>query len=174
MKGLVHIYEGDGKGKTTAGVGLAIRCAGCGFPVVYAQFLKDGSSGEINILRNIPEITVKVCTTRFGFTFHMDAETKIRAKEAYEDLFRQAVTCAEETSCRLLVLDEILDACNRGLLDSGLVTGFLKNRPGELEVVLTGREPGREFTEFADYITVMKKVRHPFTQGIPARKGIEM
>ncbi len=174
MKGLIHMYEGDGKGKTTAAVGLAVRCAGCGFPVVYAQFLKDGSSGEIAVLERIPEITVKVCTTSFGFTFRMDEETKIRAKKAYEDLFLQAAESAKAQSCRLLVLDEVLDACNRGLLDPELVLGFLNERPEELEVVLTGREPGMEFKELADYITVMKKERHPFEKGIPARKGIEM
>ena len=69
MKGLVHIYEGTGKGKSTAGVGLTIRCAGNGFPVVYSQFLKDCTTGEMNILRKIPNITVLVEEHHFGFSF---------------------------------------------------------------------------------------------------------
>lgn len=174
MKGLVHIYEGTGKGKTTAGVGLSIRCAGNGFPVVYSQFLKDGTTGEMNILRKIPNITVLVETHYFGFSFLMTPEQKIEAKAAYTALFEKVTATAVEQKARLLVMDEILDLCNAELIDTARVVEFLKHRPEELEVVLTGRNPKPELVELADYITNMSAVRHPYQKGVPARKGIEM
>ena len=174
MKGLVHIYEGNGKGKTTAGVGLAIRCAGCGFDVVYSQFLKDGSTGEMSILRKIPNITVMVEEKHFPFSFLMTEEEKKEATAYYTRLFEQVTSYATEHRSRLLVMDELLDLCNAELIDISKVVEFLKNRPEELEVVLTGRNPKPELVELADYITKMDKVKHPFEQGVPARKGIEM
>ena len=161
MKGLVHIYEGTGKGKSTAGVGLTIRCAGNGFPVVYSQFLKDGTTGEMNILRKIPNITVLV-------------EEKVEAKAAYTALFEKVKAAAVEQNARLLVMDEMLDLCNAELIDTAMVVDFLKNRPEQLEVVMTGRNPKPELVELADYITNMNAVKHPFEKGVPARKGIEM
>ena len=161
MKGLVHIYEGTGKGKSTAGVGLTIRCAGNGFPVVYSQFLKDGTTGEMNILRKIPNITVLVEEHHFGFSFLMTPEEKVEAKAAYTALFEKVKAAA-------------LDLCNAELIDTAMVVDFLKNRPEQLEVVMTGRNPKPELVELADYITNMNAVKHPFEKGVPARKGIEM
>ena len=172
MKGLVHIYEGTGKGKSTAGGGLTIRCAGNGFPVVYSQFLKDGTTGEMNILRKIPNITVLVEEHHFGFSFLMTPEEKVEAKAAYTALFVKAA--AVEQNARLLVMDEMLDLCNAELIDTAIVVDFLKNRPEQLEVVMTGRNPKPELVELADYITNMNAVKHPFEKGVPARKGIEM
>ena len=169
MKGLVHIYEGTGKGKSTAGVGLTIRCAGNGFPVVYSQFLKDGTTGEMNILRKIPNITVLVEEHHFGFSFLMTPEEKVEAKAAYTALFEKV-----KQNARLLVMDEMLDLCNAELIDTAMVVDFLKNRPEQLEVVMTGRNPKPELVELADYITNMNAVKHPFEKGVPARKGIEM
>ena len=174
MAGLVHIYEGTGKGKTTAGVGLAIRCAGNGFPVVYSQFLKDGTSGEIKILREIPNISVIVEERHFGFSFLMTPEEKKEARSCYRDLFQKVVAVAAEQNAKLLVMDEMLDLCNAELIETSALTEFLENRPEELEVVLTGRNPKPEFVALADYITDMQAVRHPFEKGIASRKGIEM
>ena len=171
MKGLVHIYEGTGKGKSTAGVGLTIRCAGNGFPVVYSQFLKDGTTGEMNILRKIPNITVLVEEHHFGFSFLMTPEEKVEAKAAYTALFEKVKAAAVEQNARLLVM---LDLCNAELIDTAMVVDFLKNRPEQLEVVMTGRNPKPELVELADYITNMNAVKHPFEKGVPARKGIEM
>ena len=174
MKGLVHIYEGTGKGKSTAGVGLTIRCAGNGFPVVYSQFLKDGTTGEMNILRKIPNITVLVEEHHFGFSFLMTPEEKVEAKAAYTALFEKVKAAAVEQNARLLVMDEMLDLCNAELIDTAMVVDFLKNRPEQLEVVMTGRNPKPELVELADYITNMNAVKHPFEKGVPARKVIEM
>lgn len=174
MKGLVHIYEGSGKGKTTAGVGLTVRCAGGGFQVVYSQFLKDGTTGEMNILREIPNITVMVEPRHFKFSFLMNEEEKKEARAAYTELFGQVTATAVEKEARLLVLDEILDVCNAELLDVAVVVDFLNHRPDGLEVVMTGRNPKPELVELADYITKMDAVRHPYQKGVAARKGIEM
>ncbi len=173
QQGLIHIYEGNGKGKTTAGVGLALRCAGHGFPVVYSQFLKDGSSGEIGLLRQIPQITVMVNEKSFGFTFRMNEEQKKEATGSYETLLESVIRQTVSGGCRLLVLDEVLDACNCGMVSTERLVDFLKQKPEELEVVMTGRNPAQELVELADYITYMKKIKHPFDRGIYAREGIE-
>lgn len=174
MDGLIHIYEGNGKGKTTAGIGLAVRCAGRGRTVVYSQFLKDGTSGEIGILRKIPEITVITGGRNFGFTFRMSEEQKKEASAFYRELFRDIVKTAVEKKAGLLVMDEVLDACNSGMLDIKELTDFLESRPLDMEVVLTGRNPDGKLVEMADYITEMNKKKHPFDKGIAAREGIEM
>ncbi len=171
MAGLVHLYCGEGKGKSTAAAGLALRAAGAGKRVIYAQFFKDGSSSEIGPLGRLPEVTVCVCPTRFGLYRRMTEEKKAEAAAAYRALFAEAAEKAGEAD--LLVLDEAVSACNHGILEEEALLGFLRTRPEKLEVVLTGRAPSQALLDAADYITEMVKRRHPFDRGIPARKGIE-
>lgn len=175
--GLVHIYCGDGKGKTSAACGLAVRMAGCGNRVMIARFLKTDESGETAVLKQIPQIEVLPCEKEFGFVFAMDEETKKEAAEYNTELFRKAAAGAEnmcrETGFCLLVLDEIMAAMNLGMVPEEEVLAFLKSRPENLEVVLTGRDPSEKIRETADYISEVKKVRHPFERGISARFGIE-
>lgn len=171
MAGLIHIYCGDGKGKTTASVGLAVRAAGAGKKVVFTQFFKDGSSSEIGQLKQLENIHVVHCKTVKGFFFRMTEEQKARASADYTRLFQDACSAAKEAD--LLVLDEIVSACNHGTVAEITVTDFLRNKPEKLEVVLTGRNPSENLLELADYVTEMKKIRHPYNQGIKARKGIE-
>ncbi|MGN0334796.1 MAG: cob(I)yrinic acid a,c-diamide adenosyltransferase [Lachnospiraceae bacterium] len=174
MSGLIHIYEGDGKGKTTAGVGLAVRCAGSGQKVLYTQFLKSGTSSELKIMDQIDNIRVERCEEKFGFVFRMDDETKIRARKCYSDHLRKIIKEAAEGDYRLLVMDELIASYNLGMVEKEEVLNFLKNKPEELEVVMTGRNPAPELVELADYVSRIEKVKHPFDQGIPARRGIEM
>ena len=171
MAGLIHLYCGDGKGKTSAAVGLAVRASGAGQQVVFTQFFKDGSSSEIDSLKRLPGIRTIHANTVKGFYHAMTPEQREQAREDYKALFRQAADAARDAD--LLILDEIASACNRGVVPETLVTDFLRCKPQKLEVVLTGRDPSPALTELADYITEMRKLRHPFDRGIPARKGIE-
>lgn len=171
MSGLIHLYCGDGKGKTTAALGLALRAAGAGKRVVFTQFFKDGSSSEIEPLAALPGVRVFHADTVRGFYRNMTPTQREQAGKDYTALFRQVTQAAQEAD--LLILDEIVSACNRGVVPEKLVTVFLREKPARLEVVLTGRNPSAALLELADYITEMRKLRHPFDRGIGARKGIE-
>lgn len=173
MKGLIHIYEGDGKGKTTAAIGLSIRCAGSGGKVLFAQFLKNDSSSEKNILTKLENIEYRAVSENFGFVFRMSPETKLRAKEAYNDLLLSSMKEATENNYRMLVLDEVIDAYHTELIDRSLLLDFLKNKPEQLEVIMTGRNTDELLKEQAHYISEVKKIKHPYDYGTPARIGIE-
>lgn len=174
MRGFIHIYEGNGKGKTTAGIGLSVRCAGSGQKVLYAQFLKDNSSSELKALEQIEGISVVYCEQKCGYLCRMTPEERVKMKKIYHDFFRRVAQKAVEDGYRLLVLDELIDAYNLDMVDHKEVLDFLKNRPEELEIVLTGRKPREELLDLADYISHIQKIRHPYDQGIPARIGIEL
>lgn len=174
MKGLLHIYEGDGKGKTTAALGLAVRMAGSGGRVLMGQFLKSGDSSELAALRRIPNIRIMENQNSFGFTFRMREEEKRKVKSYYLDFFNKLVKEAAAGDYALLVMDELLDAWNLDMADRREVLDFLKNRPDNLEVVLTGRNPDPALVSLADYHTRFEKVKHPFDTGLGARKGIEL
>lgn len=173
MRGCVHIYCGDGKGKTSSAVGLAVRASGRGKKVLIVRFLKTEDSGEVEVLRKIPGITVTPCDRTFGFVFRMNEEQKREAGVYYQSRFETAVKTAVEDGVDLLVLDEILASCNYGMVREDDVAEFLKNRPEEMEVVLTGRDPSDRLIALADYVSEIKMVKHPYTQGIGAREGIE-
>ncbi len=172
-QGLVHIYCGDGKGKTSAAVGLAVRAAGRGMKVLVVRFLKTENSGEVEVLRSISGITVTPCDRTFGFVFRMTEEQKKEAALYYQSRFDNAAWEAVQGQYDLLILDEILASCNYGMVQEQSVTEFLKNRPSELEVVLTGRDPSEQLLELADYVSEICMRKHPYQKGIPARKGIE-
>ncbi len=172
-KGLIEVYCGDGKGKTTAATGLAVRAAGCGMRVLFVRFLKNEHSGELVILDKIPEIDVIHLNREFGFVFRMTEEEKQEAKEVYSNLWQEAVRRAVEEEYDMLVADEFMAAYRYEFIDHVHALDFLKNKPGKLEVVLTGRDPAPEIQELAEYISEVKKIKHPFEQGVPARRGIE-
>ncbi|MDO5141920.1 MAG: cob(I)yrinic acid a,c-diamide adenosyltransferase [Eubacteriales bacterium] len=176
MKGTscVHLYHGNGKGKTTAAIGLAVRCAGRGGKVVIAQFLKDGTSGECRALASRPDVTLLAANPVGKFSFQMDEAEKQRTAEAVRRTFDAAVRFAVQEDARLLVLDEVCAAIACGFLDEQAVTALLDSRPDTLEVVLTGRDPSDALCARADYITEMVAHRHPFEQGLAAREGIEL
>lgn len=170
--GLVHLYCGDGKGKTTAAVGLAVRHSGRGGKVVFAQFLKDGTSGECCVLAKLGVI-VLAANPVGKFSFRMTEEEKAETATALGRTFDAATGFAVRERATLLVLDEICAAVNCGFLPEKTLTEFLESRPDSLEVVLTGRDPSENLQVHADYITEMKKRRHPFDEGVAAREGIE-
>ena len=172
-QGLVHIYCGDGKGKTSAAVGLAVRAAGRGMKVLVVRFLKTENSGEVEVLRSIPGITVTPCDRTFGFVFRMNEEQKAEAARYYQKRFETAVEEAVTGNYDLLILDEILASCNYGMVQEESVLEFLHTKPAGLEVVLTGRDPSEKMVEQADYVSEIHMVKHPYQKGISARKGIE-
>ena len=168
---LVHIYCGDGKGKTTASVGLTVRAAGAGKRVCFTQFFKNGTSSEISVLKDLPGVEINVCEKKHKLFFRMSDEEKEEAKRDYQLLFEKAVRAVEE-GIELLVLDEAVSACNHKMLQEEDVVRLLRGR-GETEIVLTGREPSEALLNEADYVSEVKKIKHPFDKGIHARKGIE-
>ena len=173
MSGLIHIYCGDGKGKTTAALGLSLRAAGHGMHVCIVQFLKSTETGELNILRQIPNVQIIRSQEQLGFTFRRNEEQKRHAALVQQELFAKASATALSGSCDLLVLDEIMAAINSGMVETEQVKQLLCSKPEELEVVLTGRNPPQELLELADYVSQIQKVKHPFDRGIAARDGIE-
>lgn len=173
MNGLIHIYCGEGKGKTTCATGLAIRMAGAGKKVVFARFLKDASSSELNILEKIEQIRLCLCEKCFGFFWNMTDEEKEDARQTYSGYFRETVRTAVEEQADMLVFDEMMAAYNHGLVNRTEVLEFLRNKPKGMEVVMTGREPDKELLELADYVSEIQKLKHPFDSGIAARIGIE-
>lgn len=170
--GLTHIYCGDGKGKTTAAVGLALRMAGAGKNVVFAQFFKNGNSSEVNMLRGIDAVKTMHCKTVSGRFSRMSESEKRQAAMDYGRLLEASLAAAEK-NVRLLVLDEAVSACNHGIIREETVLRFLRSKPKQLEVVLTGRDPSDRLLELADYVTEMKKIKHPYDRGITARHGVE-
>jgi len=145
-RGLIHIYCGDGKGKTTASIGLAVRAAGSGMNVLFVQFLKKSDTSELNILKKLPGLSV---------------------------LRPSGDECWTDVKSGLLVLDEVIGAYNREVIDRASLVSFLREKPENLEVVMTGRNPTAELIELADYVSEIRKIKHPFDRGIRARTGIE-
>lgn len=168
---MIHIYCGDGKGKTTAATGLAVRACGAGKRVIFAQFFKDGSSSEIAVLRVLPNVSTLHARTVRGFWRRMNEAERAQARADYTCLFYDA--CAQAGNAELLVFDEIISACNHGAVPLDALVDFLRRAPDTLEIVLTGRDPAPELLALADYVTEMCKRAHPYDRGIPARKGIE-
>lgn len=183
MNGLIHVYCGDGKGKTTAAVGLSVRAIGNKIPVVFTQFLKDDSSGEIGVLNRFDQVEVLHAKEHFGFYKFMTEDQKIKAKIHYTQLLKESIAKAIEYSMNnennldkvgaVLILDELIGTYNNHLIDSKELIEFLTTKPHNLEVVLTGREPAKELLELADYVSQVNKIKHPFDQHIAARTGIE-
>jgi cob(I)alamin adenosyltransferase len=170
---MLHIYCGDGKGKTTAALGLAVRAAGNGMRVHFLQFLKGGETSELHSLAQLPQITVLRCDRMYGFTFQMDDEERAALIACHNRMLREAAVRLEAGGTDLLVLDEFFSACNYGLFDHTLAEQLVFHCPENTELVLTGREPAQKYLDAADYISEIHAVRHPYTRGVTARRGIE-
>ena len=170
-QGRVHIYHGDGKGKTTCGMGLCVRAAGRGKRVLIYQFLKDNSSGEVASLRHVPNITRVPGNDTMKFTFQMTPDELEIERKRIAFVFAKIAAMADHYD--LLFLDEAVYAIDLQLLSEQQVLTFLNTRPPHLEVVLTGRNPSGKLLEAADYVTEMVKRKHPFDEGLESREGIE-
>ena len=171
--GLIHVYCGDGKGKTTTGMGLCARAAGYGLRVLIYQFMKDNSTSERKLLSLSGNVTIIDGLTEEKFSFQMTPEEKEERRAYYAGQLRTVTQKACEEHYDLLFLDEVIYTIRAGLLDESLVLDFLKKKPARLEVILTGQEPSQALIDAADYVSEIRKVKHPFDRGIPAREGIE-
>ena len=144
---MIHIYCGDGKGKTTASIGLAVRCGGYGKKVLFMQFLKGSYTGELEVLGKCENIKVMRCDKNYGFFRSMSDSDKENIVKCHNENLQYA------------------------LVDKASVRNIVENYGGEL--VMTGRNPDEWFCERADYISEIKKIKHPYDKGIVAREGIE-
>ncbi|CUP62247.1 MAG: cob(I)yrinic acid a,c-diamide adenosyltransferase [Clostridium baratii] len=172
--GLIHIYCGDGKGKTTAAMGLGMRAAGRNKKVLLTQFLKSNKTGELNSIEKLSEFfhVVKGVPAK-KFVWNMNEEEKLEVKKEHTNRFREVTKKAIEEEYDLLILDEIIATINRDFVMLSEVIDFLKNKPTGLEVVMTGRNPKEELIELADYVSEIKAIKHPYNKGIKSRVGIE-
>lgn len=168
-----HIYYGDGKGKTTAAIGLAVRAAGNKMKVLFVQFLKTEFSGERHILSHTENVTLTFCPLELKFTFDMDDKEKAQAAKIFKGIFDNAVTTALTEKYDMVVLDEVFEAINAHMLSESEVYEFITNAPSSMEIVMTGHNPPQKFMDCADYITEFKKIKHPYDRGITGRIGIE-
>ena len=170
IKGYIQIYTGNGKGKTTAALGLALRAAGHGLRSYIAQFMKGQTYGELISLRSIPEITIE----QFGKdTFiHLDRATSkdIQMAEYGLEKTRQVMMSG---SYQIIILDEILVAIHFKLLTVDQVLNFLSAKPPTIELILTGRHAPKELIDKADLVTEMVEVKHYYQRDVLARDGIE-
>lgn len=173
-KGLIHIYTGDGKGKTTSALGLSFRCAGNGFRVSFVQFLKSSKSGELNACDKL-SLLFKIYRfekTR-DFFWNLSDEEKDELKGEIKAAFDFCYDEAVNFKCDLLVMDEIICAINNNLIDENEVIKLLTNKNPCVEVVLTGRNAPKRLIEIADYVSEIVPIKHPIKKGVKARCGIE-
>ena len=173
--GLGRVQTGDGKGKTTAALGLAMRAWGDGLRVLILQFIKGGQTyGELNTIQTLAEADGRICVEQCGLGF---TQRGTRTEPEHQEAAARAVGKAREAiqsgAWDLIILDEINYAVKFGLIEESEVLGVLDLRPSELHLVLTGRDARPAVLERADLVTEMKMVKHPYQKGIQAQKGIE-
>jgi len=169
-KGYIQVYTGDGKGKTTAALGLALRAAGRGLHTYFGQFMKGQHYGELTAVQDHPLITIE----QYGDVRCIRREdvTPAHVEQAHRGLQR-ASDALVSNDYDIVVLDEVNVAIWFGLLSTDQVLALLDRKPPHVEVVLTGRRAPRALLERADLVTEMREVKHYFTQGVGAREGIE-
>ncbi len=170
-KNLLMIHTGNGKGKTTAALGLAFRAIGHGYKVSVIQFIKGGRSyGEIETARRLADL-IDFNVTGRGFTWKSDdIEKDARLARAGWETAKAKIASGEY---RLVILDELTYLFKYGMLDEDAVIEFLAHRPDTVHVVITGRDASEKLVAAADLVTEMTAVKHPYRAGVPAQKGIE-
>ncbi|MEM3304642.1 MAG: cob(I)yrinic acid a,c-diamide adenosyltransferase [Thermoplasmata archaeon] len=185
-KGLVEIYTGNGKGKTTAAIGLAVRAAGYGLNVYIIHFMKSKRYGEKNIIKNIDNIKEKF----LGKPYFISKDPSIKGKvknvvifepgnppKDYVELINSGLKLVNRIiksgKYDLVILDEIITAMYFELVDIESIIKILDEKPKNVEIVLTGRYASKELIERADLVTEMVEIKHPYMNGVKARKGID-
>ena len=173
-KGLVIVYTGNGKGKTTAALGMALRAIGYDHKVCMLQFIKGSwHYGEMDSSKKL-EPNFELIAVGKGFVGILDDNSP---REEHEKYAAEAVRiCREKINSgkyNVVILDEVNYAINLGLIDVQEIIKLIKEKPSNLDLVLTGRDVKEEIVELADLVTEMKEIKHPFKSGIKAKKGID-
>lgn len=200
--GMFHIYCGDGKGKTTAAIGAAVRAAGAGLKVCFVQLMKSGESSELSVIKNIQNITVQSVINPYGFTWKMTVSEKEKLRKLNDETIEMLINAIGNKSDAsdgnlsnssqsnnaagkfmynevngwfdMIIIDELMSAYQNELVGKPLVFSLIERCKGNTELIFTGRNPSDELMEKADYITEMKCQRHPYEKGVSARLGIEL
>ncbi|NLL64879.1 MAG: cob(I)yrinic acid a,c-diamide adenosyltransferase [Clostridiaceae bacterium] len=173
-QGLSHIYCGDGKGKTTACVGLSVRAASHGLRVLFCQFLKSGTSGELSVLKTLPTVEVISGEPINRFSWEMTEEEKQITRDFNDARLQEISARMKQNEFDLVVLDEVIGTIGAGLVDINVLLKLIEEKPATCELVMSGRNPAEELLEVADYVSEIMARKHPFeTSGITGRKGIE-
>ncbi len=170
-----HFYYGDGKGKTSAAVGAAMRFAGAGGNVLFYQFLKGNDSNERKVLQQLSNICVLEGPAKMKFLFQMSLEEKQELSQYYKEKLRELQNLIKKEDFGMVVLDEAGDLIDTMLLKPKEFMHWLGQvkQLGEREIILTGHQPVTDFISSSDYVTCMKKMSHPYDKGQQAREGIE-
>lgn len=172
-KGLIQIYTGNGKGKTTAAVGLSVRAIGRGFNVYMIQFLKDRDTGELHTLSHFDNFKVFRFKSSRKFFWQMNDEEKDLLKKQLKEAYEFIVDVLKNNKCDLLILDEIMGVLHNNLYSIDDIIKLMDMKPEGMEMVMTGRNAPEELIERADLVTEMKLIKHPYEKGIKSRCGIE-
>ena len=167
-KGLVHIYTGDGKGKTTAAIGVAVRCAGHGNKVCIYQFLKGMPSGEIDSLARLNIALIRVNSSDKFYPYMTDDEKRLTCDE-----IKNTLKTLFSNPCDLVIMDEIICAVDLGIVNIKTLIDIIKNKPQHTELIMTGRNMPDELLKYTDYVSEVKCIKHPYNNGIDARCGID-
>lgn len=172
--GLVHIYTGEGKGKTTAAVGLGVRACGSGMKVLLVQFLKSRNTGELNSIRKLgPDFTVSRGFNCTKFVWDMSETELTDARKEAAGIFHQVKKVVERGDYDVIILDEILGLLSIGFIPEADVLELIHKKAKGIELILTGRGATEQLMEAADYVSCINAIKHPYEKGVPARKGIE-
>ncbi|MDD5565698.1 MAG: cob(I)yrinic acid a,c-diamide adenosyltransferase [Candidatus Omnitrophica bacterium] len=166
---MIHVYTGEGKGKTTAALGLAVRAAGAGFRVYIGQFIKGRPYSECSSLKKIKNITIEQFGRGCFIRGRPAAKDIVRAQQGLERI----ESCLRKNRYDIVILDEINVAMKLKLLTAQEVVSFLRRTPRNLELILTGRNADRAIVRLADLVSEIKEVKHYYRKGIKARRGIE-
>ena len=171
--GLIHIYCGNGKGKTTCAMGLCTRAAGYGMKVLIYQLMKNNKTSERKILEQVERVTFVDGLEVEKFSFQMTEEERAERRSYYKEQFYKVTEMAEREGYQVLFLDEIVYTIGAGLFDESILVSYLKEKPENLEVIMTGQNPSEALISMADYVSEIQKIKHPYDRGIPSRCGIE-
>ena len=168
---MLHIYYGNGKGKTTCAVGAAVRAAGNGFKVLFVQLFKTEQSGERTILKQINGLDLTPCPEKLKFTFQLSDEELLIEKEKYNQLLGKISERSPDYD--MIVIDEFFTLTDCGFFDSEYLLSYITSISNEKELVLTGHDVDSRFIDLADYATCFDCKKHPYNAGVKPRRGIE-